>query len=102
MTTNDPRPIFDGEPLRVLDPGLYSPCGTCGMPTHPDFTIQHECPEPLPYEQARYLVDFYASSRIPISSRLLARIRMGLAGPSSPPAPTDWSEVVRLGLEELS
>lgn len=74
--------------------GRWATCTRCGMgwvehrePVElfpGEFTTagerDHECPEPLPYEQALSMAQFYVSSGIPIHQRLKAQIRLGLAG----------------------
>ena len=67
--------------LKPLDPAGYAPCTECGMFTHPDFKVPHECPEPLPPEIARMLaLAVSGPGAPPIHPRLYAQIRLGLRG----------------------
>lgn len=38
----------------------------------------HECPEPYPFETAQTLAHYYATTGIPVSQNVKARIKLGL------------------------
>lgn len=78
------KPLWDGHPLKILDPDKYAPCSTCGMLTHPDFAVGHECPEPLAFEDARMMASaFGCPGAPPVSPRTYAQIKMALeSGPT--------------------
>jgi hypothetical protein len=61
--------------LRLKTP--IGPCTRCGLTIWAE-DDSHECPAPFPYKTAKYLLDFHVASRIPVSPRMKARIKLGL------------------------
>lgn len=55
---------------------LIGPCIRCGLTMSAE--VDHECPPPFPYKTAKYLLGFHVISRIPVSPRTKARIKLGL------------------------
>lgn len=80
------RPPYDAQGLRV------AACDRCGIAWLEGDPITrfgqmcakgprpHECPEPLPYEQARYLVEVAQATPggIVVSQRFRASVKLGL------------------------
>lgn len=63
--------------------GMYLPASPADIGPNMEFIVYegpvwHECPPPFSRDIAEYLYDFYATTGIPTSSLVKARIRLGM------------------------